>query len=112
MQTEIEKPSEEWKEVGKLMSASGPNESIGKLGESAKTAFELAVATLREVAELAVQSQAGAFDVVKQRKGDEVAELNAPLCRVAVVLRATVSAFRCPSETFPMLLENGRDRLG
>jgi hypothetical protein len=98
--------------VVNLMSASGPNEGIGKLGESAKTAFELAGATLRDVPELAVQPQAGAFDVVKRRKVDQVAELNAPLCRVAAVLRATVSAFRCPPEAFPMLRESGRDRLG
>ena len=71
----------QWQSVAKMMAASGPRESISKLDELAKQSFGMAVANIRELAELAARSQADAFEVVRQRIRENVEEVTRLLNR-------------------------------
>ena len=72
----------QWQSVAKMMSASGPRESFSKLDELAKQSFGMAVANIRELAELSARSQAEAFEVVRQRIRENVEEVTRLLNRM------------------------------
>jgi phasin family protein len=64
--------------VGKVMTVIGPKESLRSLDDLAFASLELALADIRELAELAANSQREAFDIVKARVTaniDEVQQL-------------------------------------
>lgn len=68
----------ELRAVGKVMTVIGPKESLRSLDDLAFASLELALADIRELAELAANSQREAFDIVKARVTaniDEVQQL-------------------------------------
>ena len=69
----------EWRSVGKVMSVIGPAQSIAQLDELAKAAFRLSLANVKELAELSVKTQAEAFDLVRSRIRQNIAEVKALL---------------------------------
>jgi phasin family protein len=71
----------QWQSVARMMSASGPRESISKLDELAKQSFGMAIANIRELAELTARSQADAFNVVRQRIRENIEEVTQLLNR-------------------------------
>jgi phasin family protein len=71
----------EWRSVAKVMAIVGPAQSIAQLDELAKQSFRLSLANLRELAELSVKTQAEAFELVRSRIRQDVAEVSALLDR-------------------------------
>ena len=69
----------EWRSVVKVMRVAGPKESIARLDELAKQSFLMAIANVRELAELSAKTQAEAFDLVKQRVNQNIDEVSALL---------------------------------
>lgn len=81
-QTELLKEAiGEWRTLAKVMSVVGARESIAKLDEIAKGAFEMALENIRELAELAAESQAEAFEVVRRRIRQDVNDVSKLLNR-------------------------------
>lgn len=71
----------EWRTVAKVMTVAGPRESVRQLDELAMQSFKMALANIRELAELAARSQAESFDVVRQRILDNIDDVNQLLRR-------------------------------
>lgn len=71
----------QWQSVARMMSSSGPRESVSKLDELAKQSFGMAIANMRELAELTARSQADAFNVVRQRIRENIEEVTQLLNR-------------------------------
>ena len=69
----------EWRSVAKVMSVAGPARSVAQLDELAKRAFRLSLANVKELAELSVRTQADAFELVRSRIRQDVAEVKALL---------------------------------
>lgn len=66
----------EWRTVMELV---GPQESIAHLDELAKQSLRMPLANMRELADLSVKMQAEAFEVVKTRISQNIAEVSALL---------------------------------
>ncbi|MBU1358881.1 MAG: TIGR01841 family phasin [Gammaproteobacteria bacterium] len=81
-QTEMLKSSiAEWQSTLQAMSPTEPRENLSKLDAMSKAAFKRALDDIRELSELAAQSQAEAFELVRQRirnNVDEVGKLLQP----------------------------------
>jgi phasin family protein len=76
--TQIRDAVAEMRTVGKVMTVIGPKESVRSLDDLALASLELALADIRELADLAANSQREAFDIVQQRVSaniDEVQQL-------------------------------------
>ena len=58
-----------------LLSSASPEERLSKQTDIVKTAFERAIANMKELAELVTKSNAEAFQVVNQRVTDSLDEL-------------------------------------
>jgi phasin family protein len=58
-----------------LLSSASPEERLAKQTDIVKTAFERAIANMKELAELVTKSNAEAFQVVNQRVTDSLDEL-------------------------------------
>jgi phasin family protein len=71
----------EWQLATRVMAASGPRESISKLDELAIAAFKMALNNIRELAEMAVKSQADAYEVVTTRIRENIDEVSSLLER-------------------------------
>ena len=71
----------EWRSVAKVMTIVGPAQSIAQLDELAKQSFRLSLANLKELAELSVKTQAEAFELVRSRIRQDVAEVSSLLDR-------------------------------
>ena len=69
----------EWRSVAKVMAIAGPAQSVAQLDELAKGAFRLSLANVREMAELSVKTQAEAFELVRSRIRQDLAEVSALL---------------------------------
>jgi phasin family protein len=69
----------EWRSVVKVMTIAGPAQSVAQLDELAKGAFRLSLANVRELAELSVKTQAEAFELVRSRIRQDLAEVSALL---------------------------------
>jgi len=69
----------EWRSVAKVMAIAGPAQSVAQLDELAKGAFRLSLANVRELAELSVKTQAEAFELVRSRIRQDLAEVSALL---------------------------------
>jgi phasin family protein len=68
----------EWQTAAKGMPGKDPKENLAKLDELGRQSFQRAIDDIKELANLAAQSQADAFDVVRQRiqaNVDEVTKL-------------------------------------
>jgi phasin family protein len=65
----------ELRTVGKVMTVIGPKESVRSLDDLALASLELALADIRELAELAANSQREAFDIVQQRVTENIDEV-------------------------------------
>lgn len=76
-QTEIfEETIREWQDVAKDLAAKAPAEAAAsRQAELAKKAVEKALANMRELAEMAVQSQADAFQIIGRRVRASIEEL-------------------------------------
>jgi phasin family protein len=57
----------EWKTVGKVMATIGPGQSLSHADRLAVATVQLALADIRELADLAMSSQRDAFDIVQRR---------------------------------------------
>jgi len=57
----------EWKTVGKVMATIGPRQSLSHADKLAVATFQLALADIRELADLAMGSQRDAFDIMQRR---------------------------------------------
>ncbi len=66
----------EWQLATKVMVAGGPRESISKLDELAIASFRMTLNNIRELAEMAVKSQAEAYEAVTTRIKENVDEVN------------------------------------
>jgi len=64
----------EWRLVIKLMAEGGARESLSKLDELAVAAFKMALADIRELADMTARSQAEAYDIVSRRIREDVDE--------------------------------------
>ena len=76
--TQIRDAAAELRTVGKVMTVIGPKDSVRSLDDLALASLELALADIRELADLAANSQREAFDIVQQRVTaniDEVQQL-------------------------------------
>jgi len=60
-----------------LMVAGAPEEKVAQQADLAKSAFEKALANLRELAEMAAKSNTEAADVLTKRIGESLTELKA-----------------------------------
>jgi phasin family protein len=69
----------EWRSVAKVMAIAGPAQSVAQLDELARGAFRLSLANVRELAELSVKAQAEAFEMVRSRIRQDLAEVSALL---------------------------------
>ena len=69
----------EWRSVAKVMTIAGPAQSVAQLDELARGAFRLSLANVRELAELSVKAQAEAFEMVRSRIRQDLAEVSALL---------------------------------
>jgi phasin family protein len=69
----------EWRSVAKVMAIAGPGPSVAQIDELAKGAFRLSLANVKELAELSVETQAEAFDLVRSRVRQNLAEVSALL---------------------------------
>ena len=65
----------EWRSVAKVASIAGPVQSMARLDQLAKGAVRLSLAHFGELAGLAVQTQAEAFDVLRSRIRHDITEL-------------------------------------
>ncbi len=66
----------EWQLVVKVMRMAGPQESIARLDDLGRGAMLLALAGIRELAELAIKEQTRAAEVVKRRIDEDLAEID------------------------------------
>jgi phasin family protein len=71
----------QWQSAAKSMTAGGPREGVAKLDELARESFGMAIANVRELAELAARTQADAFEVVRTRIRENVEEVTRLLNR-------------------------------
>lgn len=71
----------EWQSAAKGMPGKDPKENFAKLDELGRQSFQRAVDDIKELANLAAQSQADAFDVVRQRIQSNVDEVTQMLQR-------------------------------
>ena len=69
----------EWRSVAKVMTIAGPVQSVAQLDELAKGAFRLSLANVKELAELSAKTQAEAFELMRSRIQQDLAELSALL---------------------------------
>ena len=69
----------EWRSVAKVVAIAGPAHSVAQLDQLAKGAFRLSLANVRELADLSVTMQAEAFDLVRSRIQQDLAEVSALL---------------------------------
>jgi len=69
----------EWRSVAKVMTIAGPVQSVAQLDELAKGAFRLSLANVKELAELSAKTQADAFELMRSRIQQDLAELSALL---------------------------------
>lgn len=78
-QTEILRQTMEelQKMMTEVMSASTPEDRVAKQAELAKTAFEKALANMKEVAEMVTKSNTEATNVISNRITDSLEELKA-----------------------------------
>lgn len=74
--TQLKEALGEWQAVFKVMQMAGPRESAARLDELGRGAFRQAMFSIRELAELTVQGQAQAVQVIKQRIDADLDELN------------------------------------
>ena len=65
----------EWRLVIKLLAEGGAKESFSKLDELALASFKMALANIRDLAEMTARSQAAAYEVVSRRIREDVDEL-------------------------------------
>ena len=65
----------EWRLVIKLLAEGGAKESFSKLDELALASFKMALANIRDLAEMTARSQASAYEVVSRRIREDVDEL-------------------------------------
>ena len=68
-----------WRSVAKVMAIAGPVQSVAQLDELAKGAFRLSLANAKELAELSAKTQAEAFELMRSRIQQDLAELSALL---------------------------------
>jgi phasin family protein len=71
----------EWRTVGKLMVKIGPRQSLSHADKLAVASFRLALADIRELADLAASSQREAFEILQRqvhKNIDEVQRLLSP----------------------------------
>jgi phasin family protein len=79
-QTEIlQQTMGEWQKAAQGMSGKDPSAALGSQAELAKQAFEKALTNMRELAELAVKAQSDAYEVIKARMHENMAELRTAL---------------------------------
>lgn len=76
MRQAMEATSEAMKE---LMTMGSPGDKAAKQTELAKTAFERAIANMRELAELVTKSNTDAFDIINKRVTASLDELKAAI---------------------------------
>jgi phasin family protein len=69
----------EWRSVAKVMTIAGSAQSVAQLDELARGAFRLSLANVKELAELSVKTQAEAFELVRSRIRQDLAEVSALL---------------------------------
>ncbi len=75
-QTDMLKSSiTEWQSTVGSMSGKDPKESLAKLDEMGRAAFQRALDDMKELAQLAAKSQADAFEVMRQRISDNVEQV-------------------------------------
>ena len=75
-QTDMLKASiTEWQGTVGSMSGKDPKESLAKLDEMGRAAFQRALDDMKELAQLAAKSQADAFEVMRQRINDNVEQV-------------------------------------
>ncbi|MEO5736011.1 MAG: TIGR01841 family phasin [Variovorax sp.] len=76
-QTEMLKSSiTDWQGAVKGMPGKDPKESLATLDEMARASFKRALGDMKELADLAAKSQADAFNVVRERINDNVAQVS------------------------------------
>ncbi len=71
----------EWQAVTKIMAATSNREIVGSLDKLGRGVIMLALENVREMTALALKTQADALDVVKQRIGEDVQEIQQMLKR-------------------------------
>lgn len=65
----------EWQAVIKLMNHAGPRESVAQLDELGKGALQQAMQGIRELADMALDSQAQAVTIVRRRIDEDLHEI-------------------------------------
>ncbi|MCC7275823.1 MAG: TIGR01841 family phasin [Alphaproteobacteria bacterium] len=69
--------------MGSLSQAGGPEQQMARQAEVAKTAFETAIANMREIAELVARANKDTFDVINKRVAESLDEVRAEMAKAA-----------------------------
>ncbi len=74
--------------VTEMMSAGSPEDKMAKQAELVKTAFEKALANMKELAEMVAKSNTEASNVISQRVSESLEELKAHMAKLAADKKA------------------------